>query len=147
MKDSDLPPYWNDADRFFRQTGLWQDETAIDWIERAANANPDRIAIRGGGVEISFAELKTLVDDLAGGLSSLGLGNGDVIAIQLPNIAEFILSFLAITRIGGVMQTIHLPYRGVELEGLLAHSGARAVICLSEFKDYPLAQSHADLRD
>ncbi|MEE2760562.1 MAG: class I adenylate-forming enzyme family protein, partial [Pseudomonadota bacterium] len=87
------------------------------------------------------------VDDLAGGLSSLGLGNGDVIAIQLPNIAEFILSFLAITRIGGVMQTIHLPYRGIELEGLLAHSGARAVICLSEFKDYPLAQSHADLRD
>ena len=87
------------------------------------------------------------MDELAGGLASLGLGHGDVIAVQLPNTVEFVLSFLAITRIGGIMQTIHMPYRAAELEGLLAHSGARAVICLSEFKDYALAATHAQLRD
>jgi cyclohexanecarboxylate-CoA ligase/acyl-CoA synthetase len=146
VKGSELPQYWEGADRIFRDSGLWLDETAIDWIARATAANPDRIAISGGGAEISFAELKIQVDDLAGGLVSLGLGRGDVIAVQLPNSAEFILSFLAITRIGGVMQTIHLPYRAAELEGLLAHSGARAVICLGEFKDYPLAEIHAGLR-
>lgn len=147
MKRSELPPYWKGADAVFRGTGLWRQETAIDWVRRAAEATPERTAIQGGGAKISFAELQAQLDELAGGLASLGLGHGDVIAVQLPNTVEFILSFLAITRIGGVMQTIHLPYRAAELEGLLAHSGARAVICLSEFKDYALAETHAQLRD
>jgi len=147
VKGSELPPYWKNADRDFRGTGLWLDETAIDWIERAAAAKPDQTAIAGGGAAITFAELNAKIDDLAGGFTAMGLGHGDVIAIQLPNTAEFILSFLAITRIGGVMQTIHLPYRAAELEGLLAHSGARAVICLARFKDYPLAEVHVGLKD
>jgi cyclohexanecarboxylate-CoA ligase len=147
VKASDLPQYWKGADAEFRDTGLWQQETAIDWVRRAAEATPERTAIQGGGAKISFAGLQAQVDELAGGLASLELGHGDVIAVQLPNTVEFILSFLAITRIGGVMQTIHLPYRAAELEGLLAHSGARAVICLAEFKEYALAKTHAELRD
>jgi cyclohexanecarboxylate-CoA ligase len=147
VKGSELPPYWQGADRGFLDTGLWLDETAIDWLARAAAAKPGVVAIDGGGARISFAELAAKVEDLAGGLVSLGLGHGDVVAVQLPNTAEFILSFLAISRIGGVMQTIHMPYRAAELEGLLAHSSARAVICLGQFKDYPLAEVHAGLRD
>lgn len=147
VKSSDLPSYWNDADIAFREAGLWRQETAIDWVRRAAEATPERIAIQGGGAKISFAQLQAQLDELAGGLSSLGLGHGDVIAVQLPNTVEFILAFLAITRIGGIMQTIHMPYRAAELEGLLVHSGARAVICLSEFKDYALAETHTQLRD
>ena len=147
VKSSDLPPYWKGADADYRGGGLWRQETAIDWVRCAAEAAPERIAIQSGSAKLSFAELQIQVDELAGGLASLGLGHGDVIAVQLPNTVEFVLSFLAITRIGGIMQTIHMPYRAAELEGLLAHSGARAVICLSEFKDYALAATHAQLRD
>ena len=39
---------------------------------------------------------------------------------------------LAIARLGAVMMTIHMPYRAAEIETLVNHARARALICLSE---------------
>ncbi len=66
--------------------------------------------------------------------------------MQLPNLPEFIIAYLAITARGAVMQTLHMPYRAAELGPLLKHSGAVAAICLTEAKDYAAGQTFLDLR-
>ena len=61
----------------------------------------------------------------AAGLQRKGIGKGDVVAVQLPNTPEFLIAHLAINRLGAVLCTIHMPYRGAEIETILGHSGAK----------------------
>jgi cyclohexanecarboxylate-CoA ligase/acyl-CoA synthetase len=68
-------------------------------------------------------------------LRALGLGPGDVIAAQLPNRLEFLLTYLASGFIGATLQTIHMPYRAAEIAPLLRHGRAKAAVCLARTKD------------
>jgi cyclohexanecarboxylate-CoA ligase/acyl-CoA synthetase len=64
----------------------------------------------------------------------------------LPNIPEFVISWLAINELGAVMQTIHTPYGTREIEHLLNHSGAKTCIAMARAKDRSPAGDIADLR-
>jgi cyclohexanecarboxylate-CoA ligase/acyl-CoA synthetase len=75
------------------------------------------------------------VDKIAAGLNARGVTRGDVVALQLPNTPEFVLSYLAAARLGSVTCTLHMPYRGAEVQALMRHSGARLAICLPQSKD------------
>lgn len=130
-----------------KSAGLWQGEILVDWLERHATVRPNQTAVVSGDARLSYAELLDETERWARGFADLGLTKGDVVAVQLPNIPEFLLSFLALSRIGAVMQTVHMPYREAELEGLFSHSGARAVICLGEFREYPTADVVVALKD
>jgi cyclohexanecarboxylate-CoA ligase/acyl-CoA synthetase len=131
----------------YRAAGWWTDELLGDWLERAARAAPDRLALRQGPRNLSYAELRRHVRALARGFDRLGVGKGDVVAVQLPNVVEFVLAYLAIASRGAVMQTVHMPYRGAEIESLLRHSGAVAMICVGQVKDYAAAELALELRN
>ena len=138
-----------DADRaaLYLERGWWsQADTLSQWLVRAASEAPYAPAIVGDGQSLSYGALAGRVGALAGGLKALGLGAGDVVAVQLPNRAEYLVSYLAICAIGGVMTTLYMPYRAAEMESLLAHSGARAFIGLDEMADFKAAQTVLDLR-
>ncbi len=74
-------------------------------------------------------------------LRALGIGRGDVVAIQLPNLPEFVLTYLATGYAGAMLQTLHMPYRGAEIEFLLQHSGAKAIVCMGQGKDFNPAEA------
>ena len=138
-----------DGDRtaLYLERGWWSPaDTLSRWLVRAATQTPDAPAIAGDGQTLTYRELAARVAALAGGLKALGLGPGDVVAVQLPNRAEYLVSYLAICAIGGVMTTLYLPYRAAEMESLLGHSGARAFICLSETGDFSPAETALGLR-
>ena len=88
-----------------------------------------------GPQPVSYADLHARALRLAAGFRALGLKQGDIIAAQLPNSVEFLLCYLAAGCIGATLQTIHMPYRGAEVETLLAHSRAAAAVCLAQGKD------------
>ena len=109
--------------------------TLRDCVSRLAREAPSRTAVTGAGPPLTYADLHGKALSLAAGFRSLGLGPGDIVAAQLPNSVEFIVVYLATGYIGATLQTIHMPYRGAEVETLLAHSRAAAVVCLSQGKD------------
>jgi len=129
------------------ERGYWINETLNSHLANYANTTPDAPAIIYSGGEISYKNLKENVDELTNGLMDIGLMKGDVVAVQLPNTLEFILSYFAITAFGGVMQTIHMPYRDADIKFLLSHSRARAVICLSKFKNFNTAEVMLDIKE
>ena len=138
-----------DADRaaHYLERGWWSPaDTLSQWLVRAASETPDAPAIAGDGRSLSYGALAERVATLAGGLKALGLGSGDVVAVQLPNRTEYLVSYLAICAIGGVMTTLYVPYRAAEMEPLLVHSGARAFIGLDEMGDFRPARTVLDLR-
>ena len=137
-----------DGDRaaLYLERGWWSPaDTLSQWLVRAASETPDAPAIIGSGQTLSYRELAERVAALAGGLKALGLGSGDVVAVQLPNRVEYLVSYLAIGAIGGVMTTLYVPYRAAEMETLLAHSRARAFIGLDVMGDFRPARTVLDL--
>ncbi|MDH3234287.1 MAG: acyl--CoA ligase [Alphaproteobacteria bacterium] len=133
--------------RKYVEEGWWADDTLTGWLERHVAERPLAPAIRAGEVALNYAQLGAKVANLAGALLAVGIERGDVVAVQLPNIPEFLIAYLAIARLGGVMQTIHMPYRAAECETLFNHSSAKAVICLSQARDYEAAQVMRNLQN
>jgi non-ribosomal peptide synthetase component E (peptide arylation enzyme) len=131
--------------RHYAEQGWWGDDTLSGWLARNVAERPDAPAIIAGETVMEYAGLAARVDRLAGGLHGLGLGAGDVIAVQLPNIANYLVSYLAIARLGAVMTTLYMPHRAREFETLLGHSRARALICLSDAGGFPAARTALDL--
>jgi len=110
-------------------------ETLRDCVSRLAREAPTQIAVIGAGAPLTYADLHAKALSLAAGFRALGLGPGDIVAAQLPNSVEFLSCYLATGYIGATLQTIHMPYRGAEVETLLAHSRAKAALCLAQGKD------------
>ena len=138
-----------DGDRaaLYLERGWWSPaDTLSQWLVRAASEKPDAAAIVEDGQSLSCRELAERVARLAGGLKTLGLGPGDVVAVQLPNRAEYLVSYLAICALGGIMTTVYVPYRAAEMESLLGHSKARAFIGLDETGDFKPARTALEMR-
>ena len=138
-----FPP--EQAKRYIEE-GWWRDETQRKYLERHAKERPDAPAFVTLDTTLSWAELRDRVERVAKGLWELGIRPGDVVAIQMPNIPEWAIANLAVTWFGGIVQTIHMPYRAAELQTLINHGRARALICLGETKDWSAAQTALDLR-
>ncbi|MCZ6859830.1 MAG: AMP-binding protein, partial [Alphaproteobacteria bacterium] len=132
--------------RIYAQKGWWAGDTLSLWLSRHVVERAEAPAIKAGRTTLTYGELGAKVDGLAAGFHELGIAYGDVVAVQLPNIAEFLITYLAIARLGAVMQTIHMTYRAAECETLLGHASAKAVICLSTAKDYAAAKQMLGLK-
>jgi cyclohexanecarboxylate-CoA ligase len=129
---------------YFRAQGWWRDETLRDWLKR--NRAADRAAVRTLDDTLTYAGFAAKVKAFAAALADAGCGRGDVVAVHLPNIPEFLVAWLAINELGAIMQTVHVPYGIREIEHLLAHSGAKACLALAKLRDRSPALDIASLR-
>ena len=102
-------------------------------IEERAKEYSNRVAIVYQGKEITYRELNRNVNLLANGLKQLGIRKEDRVAIMLPNIPEFIYCFFACQKIGAVAVPFNTMYKRGEIIHILRDSGARAILCLSNF--------------
>jgi len=100
-------------------------------VEGRARDAPHAPAVFFEKQAISNREFRQRVLSLARGLASLGVGRGDVVAAQLPNIPEYLLTYAAVCALGATLQPVHMPYRRAELNHLLGHSGAKVFVCVS----------------
>lgn len=126
--------------------GWWRDDTLPQWLARHAAERPDQPALVQAGASVSWKDLAVRVERFAAGLHAAEVTAGDVVAVQLPNVPEFVVAYLAACRLGAVLSTIHMPYRGNEFETLLRHSRAKAIVCLSQGKDWSPAGTALALR-
>ena len=102
---------------------LWQ------LVERRARHAPQSASILHENNRITNQEFRERALRVARGLADLGVGPGDIVAVQLPNIPEYLLTYAAICALGATLQPVHMPYRRAELSTLLGHSGAQVLIC------------------
>ncbi|MFL6574898.1 MAG: class I adenylate-forming enzyme family protein [Burkholderiales bacterium] len=118
----------------YKARGWWADDTLTRWVARHARERPDAPALAFQDGVFSWKAVEERVLLVAAGLRGRGIAAGDVVALQLPNTPEFVLSYLAIARLGAVTCTLHMPYRGAEVQALMRHSGARLAICMPQSK-------------
>ena len=108
---------------------LWNGDTVGRWLAHFAQETPDRPAIIAPGETLSYREVHRRANLLARAFTALGLRKGDVVAIQLPNVPEFMVAYFAAATMGAVLAPMHMPYRAGEMAPLLVHAKARLAIC------------------
>lgn len=134
-----------DQSRRYVEQDLWQNDTIRGWLERHAGERPDAPALGWADGGLTYGELVDRVRRLASGLNRLGIGRGDVVAVQLPNLPEYLITYFAIAWLGAVMTTLYVPYRARELETQLGHSRARAIVCADVLGDFAAAATALEL--
>jgi len=89
--------------------------------------------------ELTYATALERVGAIASRYRARGYGKGHRVALKLPNCPEFLLHFLALNSLAAAVVPLNPDYRPAELEYVLAHSGAGAVIDASSLDDPPPA--------
>ena len=102
-------------------------------LEAVAAGSPDRTFLVFGERRFTYRQVDQRATALAAALHELGVGKGDRIALDLPNWPEFIISMFAVAKLGAVMVPLNPRYTVPELQYMLRHSEAAAVISAETF--------------
>jgi len=97
-------------------------------LKETAAAAPARPAAVYAGGETTYGELDAMSDRLAAGLELAGLRPGDVVGLQLPNIAQFLIAYFGILKAGAVVMPLNVLLKAPEVGYQLQDSGARVLI-------------------
>jgi acyl-CoA synthetase (AMP-forming)/AMP-acid ligase II len=132
--------------RAYTDAGWWGTDTLDDLFRRNAAANPERLALIdppnrpeltiGEPKRLTYAEVAAAADALAAELARRGIGPGDVVMVQLPNVVELPLVYLAAARIGAIVSPLPVQYRQHELRHTMGLTEPKVVITTSNVSGF-----------
>ena len=88
-------------------------------IERGSNLFPNKPALIFEGKYFTYKHLNEIVNRAANALKELGIKRGERVALFLPNIPEFIISYLGIQKIGAIAVSINVSLQEDEVKFIL----------------------------
>ena len=97
-------------------------------LERTARKYPQQIAVQSMGVGTTYEQLNQLANGLALSLQREGICKGDKVAIFMPNVLEFVVTYFAIAKLGAVVVPVNAKFVASEIEFVLEHSEAKAIV-------------------
>jgi long-chain acyl-CoA synthetase len=98
-------------------------------LHETALATPDAPAEIAGGRATTYRDLDEQSGRLAAGLREHGLEPGQVVALQLPNMPQFLIAYFGALKAGMVVLPLNPLLKAPEIEYHLADSSARLLIC------------------
>jgi len=107
--------------------------TPLSLVEWAADVYPDRCAVIHGALRMSWRELYERSRRLAGALESLDIGEGDTVAVVLPNTPQMVEAHYGVPMTRAVLNSINTRLDAAMIAFILRHSDAKALIVDREF--------------
>lgn len=105
--------------------GWWGSRTINDLLDDAVSAHPDRLALldqpnrstilAGEARRLTWSELDREVRTCAAVLADMGAEQGDTIVVQLPNVVEFVIIYLAAGHLGAIISPVPVQYGHYEI--------------------------------
>ena len=102
-------------------------------VEAAANKYPDKLAVSSKEQRVSYSELVGKINRLANHLIDKGVVHNDIVAVYFDRTTEYIISMLAIMKIGAVYLPLDVDYPTERLNYLLKDSEAKFIISKNEY--------------
>jgi len=124
----------------------WWGQTTVDDLFRACVTDkptqatlfdaPNRASFAFGSPQsLTFEETDAVVMRLAALLYREGVRKDDVVLVQLPNIIEIVIAFLACARLGAIVSPVMMAYGERDLTRIITHLKPRLCLGLAQFKD------------
>ncbi len=113
----------------------WTESTLNDRLRYWAERQPDKAYVLYKERVLSYKECNILACRLANALLAHGCKKGDRVLLSLPNIPEIIISFLACYKIGAICVGLDARSSQMEMERIIADSGARTMILIDKYAD------------
>lgn len=127
----------------YMEKGWWGTDTILGLFLRNAQNTPEAVALVdppnraawtiGAPQRFSYGELQQSVERLAAGLAAAGLQKDDLVIVQLPNIAELAIIYLAANHLGLIVSPVPVQYRTHELKNILALTEPKAYFTTTNF--------------
>ncbi|WP_188596631.1 AMP-binding protein [Thermocladium modestius] len=106
-----------------------------EMLDKHAREDAGHNALIFMGRRMTYGELGELSDRFAGGLRSLGVKRGDIIALFLPNSPQFAIAYFGALKLGAVVTPMNPLYTQREVEHQIRDSGAKVIVALDQFHD------------
>jgi 2,3-dihydroxybenzoate-AMP ligase len=126
-------PFPPDFAERYRSRGYWRDKSLAAEFAVVFERFADRIALIDGDRSYTYRDVDRITDNLALNLLDLGLAPRDRVVPTLPNVAEFVLLYFALQKIGAIPIAALVTHRYAEISQFVRLSGATTCV-------YPEAQ-------
>jgi long-chain acyl-CoA synthetase len=112
------------------------------FLQEAAKKHPDSTVLISSAklpvigrqaASLTYAQLERQSDALAAGLVDMGLKKGGAVILVMPNIAQFVISYYAILKAGGVVCACNPTYPADKLQFAINDADADIIITMSLF--------------
>lgn len=126
-------PFPPEFQRRYRERGYWRDRPLAQEFAACFARYADRVALVDGERQYTYRDVDRITDNLALNLLELGLKPLDRVVPTLPNVAEFVLLYFALQKIGAIPIAALVTHRYLEISQFVQLSGATTCV-------YPEAQ-------
>jgi long-subunit acyl-CoA synthetase (AMP-forming) len=120
-----------------RMTGTARPRTYCEAFQRTAAVDPDAVALRtvGGTQTLTCRQYADEVRAVAAGLSALGVGRGDTVALMMANRLEFYPLEVGAQHLGATSFSVYNTLAAEEVAHVLTNAGAKVVLCEEQYVD------------
>ncbi len=109
----------------YTERDWWGHETLHDLLQQQVEKNPELLAVADqpnrdeltgdAPYRLTYSELNYASTALACQLMDADIGADDTVIVQLPNIAELVICYMACSKIGAIISPIPVQYERHEL--------------------------------
>ncbi len=114
-----------------REVGV-QPRPLYKLLEDSSARSPGSTCLVFQGRSLSYRQVDDLASRFASGLISQGLAKGERVALFMPNIPQFVVSYFGTLKAGGVVVPCSPLYKEKELEYQLRDSGATYIVAIND---------------
>jgi crotonobetaine/carnitine-CoA ligase len=107
--------------------------TLLQLLDSRARQTPHDVFAICDDHEIDFRTLETKVYRLANGLSKIGVGPGQRVAVMLGNHADHVFTLFALSALRAVWVPVNVNLRGGSLEWIFSKASPKAIIAEEEY--------------
>ena len=102
--------------------------TPLDYLERAATAYPDKIAVIHGDLRRTYGDMYRRTRQLASALAARGLGLGDTVSIMAPNTPGMLEAHYGVPMAGCVLNALNTRLDASAIAFILDHGESKLVL-------------------
>ncbi|RBQ20907.1 non-ribosomal peptide synthetase [Spongiactinospora rosea] len=106
-------------------------DTVVDRFDRAADRDPERVALVADGRSMTFAALRDRSRAVAGVLAARGIGPERTVGIAIPRSLDSIVALFAVLRTGAAYVPLELDHPDERINAIIADARPDVILTVS----------------
>jgi len=139
----------------FVERGWWGEDTLYSLFQEALHScggqealvDPEnRLTITGDAPKrLSFKDINEIVERYAATFYEQGLRKDDIAIIQLPNVVELPIVYLALSKLGIICSPIPMQYGAYEITSIINETNPKAFVSIAAFNSNAHAEQFSSI--